>query len=135
MLRQGGTAPRPGSRWCAGQHASPRQPEARPSLEHGGRTGFPVSQQPQDDKGLARQALGSAVASHGISVLGDQGALSEALTRLLPNSPRERSLLTAAAGADVAGRLRRHIQEGYEDVSRAVQEVARELAERTAIEM
>jgi hypothetical protein len=94
-----------------------------------------VSQQPQDDKGLARQALGSAVASYGIGILSDPRALREALTRLLPNSPRERSLLSAAAGADVASRLRRHIQEGYEDPSRAVQAVARELAERTAIEM
>jgi hypothetical protein len=94
-----------------------------------------VSQQPQDNKALARQALGSAVASYGISVLSDPQALRQALTRLLPNSPRERSLLTAAAGADVASRLRRHIQEGYEDSSRAVQAVARELAERTAIEM
>jgi len=94
-----------------------------------------VSQQPQDDRGLARQALGSAVASYGISILSDPRALREALTRLLPNSPRERSLLSAAAGADVASRLRRHIQEGYEDPNRAVQAVARELAERTAIEM
>jgi hypothetical protein len=94
-----------------------------------------VSQQPQDDKGLARQALGSAVASYGISVLSEPQALREALTRLLPNSPLERSLLSAAAGADVASRLRRHIQEGYEDAGRAVQAVARELAERTAIEI
>ena len=94
-----------------------------------------MSQQPQDDRGLARQALGSAVASYGISILSDPRALREALTRLLPNSPRERSLLSAAAGADVASRLRRHIQEGYEDPNRAVQAVARELAERTAIEM
>ena len=94
-----------------------------------------MSQQPQDDRGLARQALGSAVASCGISILSDPRALREALTRLLPNSPRERSLLSAAAGADVASRLRRHIQEGYEDPNRAVQAVARELAERTAIEM
>jgi len=94
-----------------------------------------VSQQPQDDKGLARQALGSAVASYGISVLSEPQALREALTRLLPNSPLERSLLSAAAGADVASRLRRHIQEGYEDSGRAVQAVARELSERTAIEM
>ena len=94
-----------------------------------------MSQQRQDDKELARQALGSAVASYGVSVLSDPQALREALTRLLPNSPVERSLLSAAAGAGVASRLRRHIQEGCEDSSRAVQAVARELAERTAIDM
>jgi hypothetical protein len=93
-----------------------------------------VSQQPQDDRGLARQALGSAVASYGISVLGDPQALGEALTRLLPNSPRERNLMIAAAGADVASRLRRQVQEGYVDLATAIRAVARELSERTAIE-
>jgi hypothetical protein len=93
-----------------------------------------VSQQPQDNQGLARQALNSAVASYGISLLSDPQALGDALTRLLPNSPRERSLLTAAAAADVASRLRRQVQEGHADPGTAVQIVAGELAERTAIE-
>jgi len=93
-----------------------------------------MSHQPLDDGGLARQALSSAVASHGISVLSDPKALGDAAARLLPGSPRERSLLVAAADAGVASLLRRHLQQQHVDPATAVQLAARELAERTALE-
>src|SRR5215472_3270052 len=95
---------------------------------------FPMSQQALDDGGLARRALSSAVASHGISVLSDPKALGDATARLLTGRPRERSLLVAAAHADVASLLRQHLQQQHADPATAVQQAARELAQRTALE-
>jgi len=93
-----------------------------------------MSQQALDDGGLARQALSSAVASHGISVLSDPKALGDVTARLLPGLPRERSMLIAAADADVASLLRQHLHQQHGDPAAAVQQAARELAGRTALE-
>jgi hypothetical protein len=92
-----------------------------------------MGQPPLDDDGLIRQALNAAVASNGISVLSDPQALGEAAARLLPGSPLGRNLLAAAAGADVASLLRQHLQQQHVDPATAVQVVARELAQQTAI--
>ena len=90
-----------------------------------------MSEQPQDDS--VRQALSSVVASHGISILSDPKALGDAAGRLLPGMPQARNLLVAAAGANIASSLLQHLQQ-RSDPAAAVQQAARELAQRTALD-
>jgi hypothetical protein len=93
-----------------------------------------MSQQPTDDDDLVRQALSSAVASHGIGILSDPRALSDVLARLLPGLPRGSNMLVAAARAGVASLLRQLLLQQHVDPATAVQRAARELAQQTAIE-
>jgi hypothetical protein len=50
--------------------------------------------------------------SYGRSTLSSSQQMSSLLKDLLPNSPRETSILVAAAEADVAGTLREHVAQG-----------------------
>ena len=67
-------------------------------------------------------------------VLGDPRMLGNLLTDLLPDLPRERSLLVTAAEADVAADLTRHVEEHHMDPDTAIQLVARSLCDRRALD-
>ena len=87
-----------------------------------------------DAQGEAHQALGTAVASYGPRVLSDPHTLGNFVADLLPDLPRERSLLVTGAEADVAAEMRQHVEDQHIDPDTAVQLVARTLAERRAID-
>jgi hypothetical protein len=90
--------------------------------------------QPLDVQGEAREALGTAVASYGQRVLNDPHTLGNLVADLLPDLPRERSLLVTAAEADVAAELRQRVEEQRIDPDTAVQLVASALSDRRAID-
>jgi len=87
-----------------------------------------------DTQGEAHEALGTAVASYGQRVLSDPHTLGNLVADLLPDLPRERSLLVTGAEADIAGEMRQHVEEQHIDPDTAVQLVARALSERRAID-
>jgi hypothetical protein len=87
-----------------------------------------------DAQGEAHQALGTAVASYGPRVLSDPHTLGNLVADLLPDLPRERSLLVTGAEADVAAEMRQHVEDQHIDPDTAVQLVARTLSERRAID-
>jgi hypothetical protein len=92
------------------------------------------SQSPLDERSEAHNALNSAVANYGPRVLQNPQMLGNVVTDLLPDSPRERNLLVAAAEAGVAAELNQHVQEQHVDAGTAVQLVAHGLAERKSID-
>jgi hypothetical protein len=92
-----------------------------------------VSQQ-LDTQGEAHEALGTAVASYGQRVLSDPHTLGNLVADLLPDLPRERSLLVTGAEAGIAGEMRQHVEEQHIDPDTAVQLVARALSDRRAID-
>ena len=87
-----------------------------------------------DTQGEAHEALGTAVASYGQRVLSDPDTLGNLVADLLPDLPRERSLLVTGAEAGIAGEMRQHVEEQHIDPDTAVQLVARALSERRAID-
>src|SRR5436190_2311968 len=87
-----------------------------------------------DTQGEAREALGTAVASYGQRVLTDPHTLGNLVADLLPDLPRERSLLVTAAEAGVAAESSQHVEEQHIDTDTAAQLVARSLSERRAID-
>ncbi len=93
-----------------------------------------MSGQQFDGQGEARDALNTAVTDYGPRVLSDSRILANVVTDLLPDLPRERNLLVTGAEADVAGELRRHVEEQHISPDTAVQMVAGTLSERRAIE-
>ncbi len=93
-----------------------------------------MSEQQLDAQGEAHDALNSAVASFGPRILSDPRILGNVVTDLLPDLPREQSLLVTAAEADVAGELTQHVEEQHLNPDTAVQLVAHALAERRSID-
>jgi hypothetical protein len=87
-----------------------------------------------DTQGEAHEALGTAVASYGQRVLSDPHTLGNLVADLLPDLPRERSLLVTGAEAGIAGEMRQHVEEQHIDPDTAVQLVATALSERRAID-
>ncbi len=87
-----------------------------------------------DAQGEAHEALGTAVASYGQRVLSDPHTLGNLVADLLPDRPRERSLLVTGAEAGIAAEMRQHVEEQHIDPDTAVQLVARALSERRAID-
>src|SRR5262245_2656060 len=87
-----------------------------------------------DTQGEAHEALGTAVASYGPRVLSDPHTLGNFVADLLPDLPRERSLLVTGAEADVAAEMRQHVEDQHIDPDTAVQLVARTLSDRRAID-
>ncbi len=87
-----------------------------------------------DAQGEAHEALSSAVASFGPRVLSNPRILGNVVTDLLPDLPRERSLLVTAAEADVAGELSQHVEQQHLDADTAIQLVARGLSDRKMID-
>jgi hypothetical protein len=87
-----------------------------------------------DAQGEAREALSTAVSSYGQRVLNDPHTLGNLVADLLPDLPRERSLLVTGAEAGVAAEMRQHVEEQRIDPDTAVQLVARALSERRSID-
>lgn len=93
-----------------------------------------MSQPELDPRGEAHEALNLAVSTYGQRVLSDPRILANHIDDLLPDLPRERSLLVTAAKADVAGELTRHVEEFHLDPDTTVRLVALALAERMSID-
>jgi len=87
-----------------------------------------------DTQGEAHAALGTAVSSYGQRVLNDPHILGNLVTDLLPDLPRERSLLVTGADAGIAAQMTQYVEEQHIDPDTAVQLVARALSERRAID-
>jgi len=68
-----------------------------------------VSSAPYDGDGQAREALSTAVNNFGVRILSNPQMLGNVFRDLLPDSPREVSLLVAAAEANVASLLQDRI--------------------------
>jgi hypothetical protein len=83
-----------------------------------------------DPLGKAREALRSIVADFGTSALSSPPVLENVLRDLLPGSPRQVSLIVAAAGAGVTSTLQEHVTQGI-DPSTAVRLSSAQLAEQT----
>ena len=82
----------------------------------------------------AHEALGTAVASYGQRVLTDPHTLGNLVADLLPDLPRERSLLVTGAEVGIAAEMRQHVEGQHLDPDTAVQLVASALSERRAID-
>ncbi len=82
----------------------------------------------------ARAALRAIVSDpqHGPGVLSSTQTVSNLLKDLLPDAPRETSLLVAAAGAGVADSLRDNVRQGM-DAGTAIRLAASSLAAKSAI--
>jgi hypothetical protein len=87
-----------------------------------------------DTQGEAHEALGTAVASYGQRVLSDPHTLGNLVADLLPDLPRERSLLVTGAEAGIAAEMRQHVEQQHIDPDTAVQLVASTLSEHRAID-
>jgi hypothetical protein len=94
-----------------------------------------MTSDPFDPQGEARGALSTAVTSYGMRVLSDPRILGNLVTDLLPDSPRERSLLVTAAEAGMATELSQHVEQQRLSVEAAVALVARGLTERRSIDI
>jgi hypothetical protein len=80
----------------------------------------------------ARQALNAIISDpqHGVAALSSAQTMSNLLKDLLPDAPREKSILVAAAEAGLADTLRQHIGEGM-DPNMAVRLTASSLSATT----
>jgi hypothetical protein len=93
-----------------------------------------VSEGTYDVQGEVRDALNTAVEGYGKRVLDDPRVLGNLVTDLLPDLPRERSLLVTGAEAGVAAELTQHVEGQRMDADTAVSLVARSLAQSRALE-
>jgi hypothetical protein len=91
-----------------------------------------MATQPLDASGEARRALQSVAADYGTPSLSDAQFLNNVLQDLLPDQPREASVLVAAASADVAQILRERTDQ-HISASAAIAQAATALEERTAL--
>ena len=87
-----------------------------------------------DVQGEVRDALNTAVEGYGKRVLSDARVLGNLVGDLLPDLPRERSLLVTVAEAGVAAELTQHVEGQHMDADTAVALTARSLAENRALE-
>ncbi len=87
-----------------------------------------------DVQGEVRDALNTAVEGYGKRVLNDARVLGNLVGDLLPDLPRERSLLVTGAEAGVAAELTQHVEGQHMDADTAVSLVARSLAESRSLE-
>ena len=80
----------------------------------------------------ARQALSAIVSDpqHGVAALSSAQTMSNLLKDLLPDAPREKSILVAAAEAGLADTLRQHISQGM-DPNMAIRLTASSLSATT----
>jgi hypothetical protein len=78
--------------------------------------------------------MGTVVSSYGARVLSNPQMLRNLVADLLPDLPRERSLLVSAAEAGIATEMTQYVEEQHIDAATAVQLVARALSERTMID-
>ncbi len=89
---------------------------------------------PVDAEREVREALSTAVNSYGNRVLDDPRILGNMVTDLLPDLPRERSLLVTAATAGVAAELAEHVDRQQLSVETAINLVARSLTDNRALD-
>src|SRR5215510_14005578 len=82
----------------------------------------------------ARTALNAIVTDpeHGVDVLSSPRTMSNLLKDLLPDAPREKSLLVAAAEAGLADTLREHVAQGM-DSDTAIRLTASSFSARTPL--
>lgn len=83
-----------------------------------------------DPDGKARAALNQVVKEYGTRALSSPSVLDNALPDLLPDSPRQTSLIIAASGSNVVASLQERVAEGM-DPDTAVRSAATQLAEQT----
>jgi hypothetical protein len=83
-----------------------------------------------DPDGSVRAALEEVVKEYGARALSSPSVLDNALPDLLPDSPRQVSLIIAASGSGVVGSLQERVAAGM-DPDTAVRSAARQLAEQT----
>jgi hypothetical protein len=83
-----------------------------------------------DPSGKARAALASIVSDFGTRALSSPSILDNALHDLLPDSPKQVSLIVAAGGSKVASSLQEHVAQGT-DGDTAVRLESTQLAEQT----
>jgi hypothetical protein len=93
-----------------------------------------MTDQSFDERGEAHEAMGTVVSSYGARVLSNPQMLRNLVADLLPDLPRERSLLVSAAEAGIATEITQYVEEQHIDAETAVQLVARALSERTMID-
>jgi hypothetical protein len=93
-----------------------------------------MTDQSFDERGEAHEAMGTVVSSYGARVLSNPQMLRNLVADLLPDLPRERSLLVSAAEAGIATEMTQYVEEQHIDAETAVQLVARALSERTMID-
>jgi hypothetical protein len=93
-----------------------------------------MSGDPYDGQGEVRDALSTAVDSYGKRVLNDPRVLGNLVTDLLPDLPRERSLLVAAAEAGIASELTQNVEGQHMDADTAVALAARSLTENRSLD-
>jgi hypothetical protein len=88
-----------------------------------------MAEMPWEHAAEARAALNAIVTDpeHGVQVLSSPKTMSNLLKDLLPDAPREKSLLVAAAEAGLADTLREHVSQGM-DPSTAIRLTASSLA-------
>ena len=88
-----------------------------------------------DPQGEAQDALHSIVSDpqYGAAALSSPQAMTSLLKDMLPDKPREASVLVAAIEAGVPESLRTHVAQGL-DVGTASQLVAGTLGSRTALD-
>jgi hypothetical protein len=83
-----------------------------------------------DPSGKARGALASVVSDFGTRALSSPSILDNVLHDLLPDSPKQISLIVAAGGSTVASSLQEHVAQGM-DADTAVRLASTQLAEQT----
>jgi hypothetical protein len=90
----------------------------------------PVLDPVWDPSGKAREALRSIVSDFGTRALSSPSILDNVLHDLLPDSPKQVSLILATGGSQVATTLQEHVAQGM-DADTAVRLAAAQLAEQT----
>lgn len=83
-----------------------------------------------DPSGKVRGALASVVSDFGTRALSSPSILDNVLHDLLPDSPKQISLIVAAGGSTVASSLQEHVAQGM-DADTAVRLASTQLAEQT----
>src|SRR5215469_10409269 len=77
----------------------------RPAYLLSGRLGLTMTTKPLDASGEARTALQSIAKDYGAAALSNPEFMNSLLRDMIPDSPKEASVLVAAADANVAGIL------------------------------
>src|SRR6266568_7279862 len=80
------------------------------------RRGVGLTEMSWEHAAEARAALNAIVTDpqHGVGALSSAQTMSNLLKDLLPDAPREKSILVAAAEAGLAGTLRQHVDQGMD---------------------
>jgi Domain of unknown function (DUF4190) len=98
------------------------------------REGSPMAEMAWEHAAEARAALNAIVTDpdHGVDALSSPRTMSNLLKDLLPDAPREKNLLVAAAEAGLADSLREHVAQGM-DSGTAIRLTASSFSARTPL--